>query len=1073
MKNENKRHTATVVLAVIIVTSMLAAIPAVSAAPTKVICVPWQGDTAKHHTTWGGQEIILKGVIHTDSTDQIWYKWNFGDATESAIFSLSGKTKYNVEIAHTYTGAEEMPFTAKLIVADNNALANPIEDPYLVKIQAESLDSKINVAIDNGLWYLYKSGYTSNPNYHTFDGSPYMVWGYGSYYASPTASAVHAFEINGHKETGDPDEDPYVEAVEWGLNWLFNGYFSTTSYPMLQPYTISTQHDDDPDTNGNGIGIEVRDYGYRPIYEGGMVMDAIIASGTPDADSGRDFDGDGNTDTYREVLQDMCDQYAYGQYDGTTGSYGIVGGWRYNWDQWPDNSAAQWAAIGMIPAQEQPWNCNVPQWVKTYNNNWLNYSYWTGFTGHPEWGGFGYNGPNWGDALTPSGMVQLDFCGATTSDDRWVHCERWFADNWKDVGRDWLDRDNVYAYYAFAKAMRLSKPNATVTFSSNNFDWYRGDGITMGLAEKISDKLVASSSWDYYGPNLGTAWCVIILKPVLFAEAPVACFDVDPNPSYPDIPISFDPSCSDHSESGKDINNLTLFEWDWDDDGVYDESTTVPDVVMHSFSCPSIPCTYPVELRVTDDNVPARTATYVMNIQITNPPHPPVARANGPYMVSLCQDDTLTLDGSGSYDPNEGEHEEGCSTCPDDMITARDWDLTGAPWDYADESGEVIAFDHAGYSAYFGAGSHDIGLRVTDNTNASYPTSGEPDLTDEDFTVVDVYDGCICELSATVGCQYVTLSWNDIGADSYTIYKSSEGVNTGFEDTATTTETSKTLGSVVMSATTYYRVMAITGTDKCLSEAVAVYADPELCKPTADTGGSYEGCVNEPVTLNGSGSTAQVGTIVAWDWDLDNDGEFDDAFGETVQWTWNSAGTFDIGLEVTSSDSLTLTDEASTTVEIEVCGGGVVTAASSSITGVPIDLYRVDADVYAIGSGFATGTNVDIHVVPYQNWNDGDPIPADITGSVETVSVNGNGNVGPVLVWQAPLVIGEYDIVIDANRNGVYDASTDGLDGGSPGFVVIRGTPPASVPVLTPIGIIALIGLLCVSGLIRIRRRFN
>ena len=144
MKNEKKRHTAMVVLAVIIVTSMLAAIPAVSAAPTKVICVPWQGDTAKHHTTWSGQEIILKGVIHTDSTAQIWYRWNFGDATESAIFSLSGKTKYNVEIAHTHTGAEEMPFTAKLIVADNNALANPIEDPYLIKIQAESLDSKIN-----------------------------------------------------------------------------------------------------------------------------------------------------------------------------------------------------------------------------------------------------------------------------------------------------------------------------------------------------------------------------------------------------------------------------------------------------------------------------------------------------------------------------------------------------------------------------------------------------------------------------------------------------------------------------------------------------------------------------------------------------------------------------------------------------------------------------------------------------------------------------------------------------------------------------------------------------------------
>jgi len=915
----NKKRILGTFLVVIMVASVLAMISAASAAVTKVICVPWQGDINKYHTTWSGQEIILKGVIKTDSTDRIWYKWNFGDGTESAILSLSGKTKYNVEIKHTYTGAEGTPFTAKLIVADNDALANPIEDSYLVKIEAESLDSKINVAIDNGLWYLYKSGYTSNPNYHTFDGSPYMVWGYGSYYASPTASAVQAFEINGHKETGNPDEDPYVEAVERGLNWLFNGYYYSTNYPMLRPLSISTQHGDNPDTNGNGIGIEVRDYGYRPVYEGGMIMDAIIASGTPDADSGRDFDGDGNTDTYREVLQDMCDMYAYGQYDGTTGSYGIIGGWRYNWNQWPDNSACQWAAIGMIPAQEPPWNCTVPHWVKDYNNNWLNYSYSTPFGGHPEWGGFGYTHPGWGDARTPSGMVQLDFCGATTADPRWVHCERWLADNWKDVGRDWLDRNNVYAYYAFAKAMRLAQPDPVVTFSSNNFDWYRGDGITMGLAEKIADKLIADSNWDYYGPVLGTSWCVIILKPVLFAEAPVACFDADPNPSYPDIPISFDPSCSGHSQAGKDINNLTLFEWDWDNDGVYDESTTTPEVVTHSFSCPSIPCTYPVTLRVTDDSEPARTATYVMNIQITNPPHPPVARANGPYMVSLCPDDTLTLNGSDSYDPDEGEHEAGCDTCPDDTITAWDWDLNGAPWDYTDETGKVIAFDH-GYTTYFGtAGKYDIGLRVTDNTALSYPGSGEPNLTDEDFTAVEVYDGCICELSAVVGCQYVTLSWDDIGADKYVIYKSTKGVNTGFVDEATTTETSKTMGSVVMGVTTYFRVMAITGDYKCLSKAVAVYADPELCKPTADPNGPYEGCVGEPITLNGSGSSAQVGTIVAWDWDLDNDGEYDDAFGETVQYTWDSEGTFTIGLKVTSSDSLTLTDEASTTVKIKVC----------------------------------------------------------------------------------------------------------------------------------------------------------
>ena len=145
-------------------------------------------------------------------------------------------------------------------------------------------------------------------------------------------------------------------------------------------------------------------------------------------------------------------------------------------------------------------------------------------------------------------------------------------------------------------------------------------------------------------------------------------------------------------------------------------------------------------------------------------------------------------------------------------------------------------------------------------------------------------------------------------------------------------------------------------------------------------------------------------------------------------------------------------------------------ATSSTATGAPKDAYRTNEDVYATGSGFAAGTNVDIYVVPDQDWNNGDPIPADVTGSVETVSVV-DGDVGPVLIWHALLVAGVYDIVIDANRNGVYDAPADGLDSGSYGFVVIAG--PVLVPTLAPIGIITLIGLLCVIGMIRIRRRFN
>ncbi len=72
-----------------------------------------------------------------------------------------------------------------------------------------------------------------------------------------------------------------------------------------------------------------------------------------------------------------------------------------------------------------------------------------------------------------------------------------------------------------------------------------------------------------------------------------------------------------------------------------------------------------------------------------------------------------------------------------------------------------------------------------------------------------------------------------------------------------------------------------------------------------------------------------------------------------------------------------------------------------------------------------------------------------------------------VLVWHAWLMSGHYDIIIDTNQNGLYNAATDGIDSGSPGFVVLarpHPTPPASVPATTPPGIPLLIALLALAG---------
>ena len=815
------------------------------AAVENVRCILWQGDATKYHTAIDGQAVRLKGVITTTDTSTIYYRWQPGDGSPlAAVQTLSGLTKYNVEFDHVYSGAVGTPFTALLEVDDVDAsMANAVGDTYLVKIEEPGLDAEINIAIDNGLWWLYQSTY-NHSLFYTFDGSPFLVfYRLGSYsnnyFASPTASTIQAFAINNHKINGNTNEDPYVEAVQLGMNWLIQGYYSNPAYPMLRALGIAPQAAGNPDGNSNGYGIEVRDYGNRPIYQGGQIMDAIIASGVqPGDDTGRDFTGRGSNWTFGELLQDMCDMYAYGQVDG--GSF--RGGWRYNWNGASDNSAAQWAAIGMIPAQQAPWNCIVPNWVKTENAVWLAYSYNAGHFGY-TWADYQHD---WYHNTTPSGMVQMAMDGQVGYDDpatpvderdpKWIACEMYTADNWHRFlhagSYSWRDGPLTYGWYAFAKAMRLAVPQPVeriTTSGGTAFDWYYGTGSNKGMAQRIVENQYAAGYWDgslTRATPLTTAWMIIILRPALFQAAPIACFTADPNPTYPDGPVVFDPACSDHSETGKDIDNLVAFEWDWDNDGIYDEASSSPQIATQAFPCASLPCTYPVTLRVTDDNDPPLTATFTLEVAITNPPHPPVADAGGPYMTSLCEGDQLTLDGSGSFDPNEGESEAGCTTCPGDTITAWDWDFTPPLTGFDDASGVVPTLEANAIASFFGPGTHTIGLQVTDNTALAFPGSGDPNLTDADFTQVMVLDACdgLCDLYARPKRNKVQLTWAP-GAASYDIYRSTAGSNGPFvliaddhvTDYATYLDT-----DVVMGRTYFYRVVDNTGCGSRAARATLV-----------------------------------------------------------------------------------------------------------------------------------------------------------------------------------------------------------------------------------------------------------
>jgi len=84
--------------------------------------------------------------------------------------------------------------------------------------------------------------------------------------------------------------------------------------------------------------------------------------------------------------------------------------------------------------------------------------------------------------------------------------------------------------------------------------------------------------------------------------------------------------------------------------------------------------------------------------------------------------------------------------------------------------------------------------------------------------------------------------------------------------------------------------------------------------PVVNANGPYTGIVGEPITFNSTGSYDPDGTIVSYEWDIDDDGEFDDAIGPAPSKTWDIPYSGIISLKVTDDDGGVGTDTAIITV---------------------------------------------------------------------------------------------------------------------------------------------------------------
>jgi len=731
----------------------------------------------------------------TTDSSAVAYYWDYGDGTPAMSWSTV-TNPYDIGTSHTYTGTTGTSFTATVYVKDGATPPNVNSAKYYLTIRDSSLQVKSNLAIDAGLWRMHRemnrSG-TGSTMVGFWNSGNNTSGGYVGNYAVNTT----AFLVNGHAFDSDPtNPDPYAETAMRGLNGVLEN-LSTYSIPNSVTNARGTFN---PDGNGNGVAVFVPTDG-QPMYEGGMVMDMLAATGQPNFVSA--VGGSGIvSQTLQTILQDMVDYYTYCQ---NINSGGYNGGWRYSCRSGDsDNSVCQWAAIGMIAAHDQ-FGINYPPPISgsgtspvlLANQDWLTYD----FDGY----GYGYTSPGyypWGAwAVTPSGMVQLAMSGigrgAPGSPTQWDHVEDWVRANFGGP------LGYYYGLFSFTKSMLLY-PGGSLSqlcnrdgFPSNNptncIDWYnadttKGDAID-GVAKTLTNAQVGDGYWWCHEQSgtqcyFETAWATIMLNKTVFKSGlPVAVIDASPSTVINGGQVNLTGKNSFHQDKTKQI---MLWEWDFSGTGSGAFSASGVNqigVTIHT-SATTFPVSFPVRLRVTDNSTPTpQTAIATLTVTITNPPFPPTANAGGPY--NICPQAAYLpyfLNGTGST--AAPGHLSG-STDPNNSITNYEWDLLGSGT-YS-VSGPTLSqprvdnfYANAGL---LGSGSSVlVGLRVTDNSMLSFGAPANLQgtasanlrlltATDELCTHCVLTAQAIPHGAVPGHAGYIQLVWLETGQDHYNIYR--------------------------------------------------------------------------------------------------------------------------------------------------------------------------------------------------------------------------------------------------------------------------------------------------------------
>jgi len=386
---------------------------------------------------------------------------------------------------------------------------------WCVGMAGAATEAEKRAAIDSGLAYLATT--QNAAGYFGSGGTDYLI--------SNTGSALLAFLEE--KPNWGANAATYQAVVDKGLNYLL----SQASVVSISPQTAGN-----PDGDGNGVGVKFYPGGTnnRDTYVTGIVLPAIASSGTPNALvtvgplAGRtDGSGAGGAWTYRDVVQNTIDYYAFGQSEATTGVY--RGGWRYyaNYGN-SDQSTTQWPVIAALFASEM--GVSMPGFVKTELNYWVN-AIQTASGAAQYVPGTTYGEMNETGAL----LLMQDYLGRPVSDATVQAALGYINSGWKwTLGNNTNYDGNFghpYAMWAIYKGLEVTIGLDNMTAITNlNADPGDIDNPNHGwnwwedYCEWIVNNQLANGSWAGYSSwpaGLATPWYINILAATKIPDQPV------------------------------------------------------------------------------------------------------------------------------------------------------------------------------------------------------------------------------------------------------------------------------------------------------------------------------------------------------------------------------------------------------------------------------------------------------------------------------------------------------------------------------------------------------------------------